>query len=216
MPRIPRITLGNHVYHVLNRSARKAPLFVDAEDYQCFERLMREATRRLEMRILAYCLMPTHWHMLLWPFRDGDISAFVKWLTTTHAARWTRRHQCVGGGAVYQARFKSIPVQEGRHLYWVWRSVERNALRANIVERAEDWRWGSLWHRLHHDGRGVASDGPLNLPTDWTHIVNMPQTEAELADFRGRIRLDRPFGCEGWLTKTSRPRGRQHLRNTKK
>ena len=215
MARTRRVNLGDYVYHVLNRSARKGPLFVDSDDYRHFEMLLQEAKERLEMRILAYCLMPTHWHLLLWPLRDGDVTSYVKWLTTTHAARWTRKHKCVGGGAVYQSRFKSIAIENGRHLYWVWRYVERNAMRANLVARAEDWRWGSLWHRSHGSGEAIMSNGPLPLPGDWPHIVNLPQTEAELTAFRHHIRLDKPFGHEGWLREAPQPtRGRPHLRVT--
>ena len=217
MARTRRVVLGDYVYHVLNRSARKGPLFVDSGDYRAFELLLQEAKERTEMRILAYCLMPTHWHLLLWSLRDGDVTSFVKWLSTTHAARWTRKHQCVGGGAVYQSRFKSIAVENGRHLYWVWRYVERNAMRANLVASAEDWRWGSLWQRSHESVEGIVSNVPIPLPDDWASIVNLPQTEAELAAFRHHVRLNQTFGHERWLAQTTPPtRGRPHLRKAKK
>ena len=217
MPGHRRIALGNYVYHVLNRSARRGPLFVDFDDYHQFEMLLLQATERTRMRILAYCLMPNHWHLLLWPFGTGDLTAFVKWLTITHTARWTRKHQCVGGGAVYQSRFKSIAIENGRHLYWVWRYVERNALRANLVARAEEWRWSSLWHRSHQSYDRITTTGPMPLPENWMHLVNLPQTEAELAAFRDNVKLNQPFGHEGWLAdRPTRSRGRPHLRKTKK
>jgi putative transposase len=217
MPLPRRLTLGNYVYHVLNRGARKGPLFVDSDDYRQFETLLLRAKERTRMRIVAYCLMPNHWHLLLWPYGNGDLTAFVRWLTITHTARWTRKHRCVGDGAVYQARFKSIAVENGRHLYWVWRYVERNALRANLVASAEDWRWGSLWHRSHQSYDQITSGGPIPLPENWIDLVNLPQTEAELSAFRGHIRLSQPFGQETWLADGPAPsRGRPHLRKTKK
>jgi putative transposase len=160
------------------------------------------------MRILAYCVMPNHWHLLLWPYSDGDLSRFIKWLTTTHAVRWNRAHATVGNGAVYQSRFKSIPVEPGSHLYWAWRYVERNALRANLVQRAQDWPWGSLKYRTAGLHPEWLDEGPVQLPADWNDLVNIPQTNAELDAFRLRMNIGQPFGHEGWLAKTDKPRGR--------
>src|SRR5438445_3769694 len=99
MPRKRRMTAAHHVYHVVNRGAKKARLFEHAGDYQAFERLLRAARNRCNMRILAYCLMPNHWHLLLWPRRDRDLSMFVHWLGTTHATRWNRKNGTISCGA---------------------------------------------------------------------------------------------------------------------
>src|SRR4051812_20937884 len=109
MPRQSRLIEPHVAYHVLNRAAKKAPLFETDGDYLAFEQLLGEARSHHPMRIFAYCLMPNHWHLLLWPEPQHDLARFVKWLTATHAMRWNRTHENVGGGAVYQARFKSIP-----------------------------------------------------------------------------------------------------------
>ena len=216
MPRTRRFTAPNYVYHVLNRSAKRGLLFGKPEDYRAFENLLREARNRVPIRILAYCLMPNHWHLLLWPSGDGDLTRFTKWLTTTHAVRWNRAHHCVGNGAVYQSRFKSIPIEQGPHLFWAWRYIERNALRANLVNRAEEWPWSSLRDRTSGIRPEALDDGPAPLPADWTDVVNIPQTDAELEAFRRHVTLDQPFGPEGWLTLPAVPRGRPDLRKSKK
>jgi putative transposase len=154
--------------------------------------------------------------LLLWPYADGDLSRFVKWLTTTHAVRWNRAHDSIGNGAVYQSRFRSIPVEHGAHLFWTWRYVERNALRANLVRRAQDWPWGSLGCRTSKANMDWLDGGPVRLPPDWSDLVDTPQTESELQAFRLRMNLSQPFGHEDWLTKAAKPRGRPHLRKTKK
>src|SRR5882672_8434605 len=136
MSRALRIIEDEGIYHVLSRRAGKLTMFDGDGDYLAFEKATDEAARLAPMRIPAYCLMPNHWHLLLWPEEGQDLTRFVQWLTATHAARWNRAHGRIGGGAVYQARFKSIPVEYGAHLVWVWRYVERNALRANLVRRA--------------------------------------------------------------------------------
>ena len=123
------------VYHVMNRAAGRLILFESPSDYIAFERLLSLGQRRTPMRILAYCLMSNHWHLLLWPEDDRGLSVFMHWLTTVHARRWLLARDAVGRGAVYQSRFKSIPVQTGEHLLTVWRYIERNPLRANLVLR---------------------------------------------------------------------------------
>ena len=120
------------VYHVLNRANARMPIFEKAEDYDAFERILDEAVRRVRMRLLAYCAMPNHWHMVVWPREDGDLSAFVGWLTLTHTQRWHAHRHSVGTGHVYQGRFKSFLVESDEHLWTVCRYVEGNALRAGL------------------------------------------------------------------------------------
>jgi putative transposase len=163
------------------------------------------------MRIVAYCLMPNHWHLLLWPAPDQNLTFHVKWLTATHAVRWNHAHNNSGGGAVYQARFKSIPIETGPHLFWVWRYVERNPLRANLVGRAEEWRWGSLWQRLQSSSESFLDKGPCQLPNDWVNVVNLPQTEAEVSAFRAHVAKVKPFGSKYWLATEPPRRGRPPL-----
>ena len=173
MARQRRVTLANHVYHVMNRAAKQTVLFANATDYAQFERTLESALARLPMRILAYCAMPTHFHLLLWPQHDGDVSRFVKWLTATHARRWNETHGSVGRGAVYQSRFRCVWVETDDQLFKVWRYIERNALSADLVARAEDWRWCSLWRRLRGPYPHPLCKGPVALPEDWIELLNV-------------------------------------------
>ncbi len=122
------------------------------------------------MRLLAYCLMPNHFHLLLWPREDGDLSQFMRWLTVTHTQRWHAHHRTAGTGHLYQGRFKSFPVESDDNFLTVCRYVERNAVRANLVERAEDWRWGSLSARRAKadEERPQLAPWPIARPRDWT------------------------------------------------
>jgi putative transposase len=144
------------VYHALNRAVARLPLFQKDRDFQAFERVLGEALEEAPIRLLSYCLMPNHWHMVLWPEKDGELTAFLRWLTHTHSMRWHAHYHTGGTGHIYQGRFKSFPVETDEHLYTVLRYVERNALRANLVSRAEEWRWGSLWRRQHGDTEALA------------------------------------------------------------
>ena len=126
MSRSARQTPGGYVYHVLNRANARLRLFAKPPDYNTFLGVVDEALEKHPCRVLAYCVLPTHWHFVLWPQGDQDLSAFLRWLTLTHAIRWQTRHHCVGSGHVYQNRFKAFPVQADAHLHAVVRYVEQN------------------------------------------------------------------------------------------
>ena len=140
MPRRLRFQPGGHVYHVLNRATARSQIFSSEQDYVAFERVLQVAGQRVPVRLLAYCVMPNHWHLLVWPQNDGDLSEYMRWLTVTHTQRWHLAHGTAGTGPLYQGRYKSFPVESDDHFYRVCRYVERNPLRANLVSRAECWR----------------------------------------------------------------------------
>ena len=109
-------------------------IFGKQRDFEAFEEVIEQAKARLPMRVLAWCVMPNHWHLVLWPRGDGDLSEFMRWLTVTHTQRWHAAHRSAGAGPFYQGRFKSFPIQKDEHLLTVLRYVERNPLRAKLVE----------------------------------------------------------------------------------
>jgi putative transposase len=196
----------------LNRANGGATIFATDADYGAFERVMADTLRRIPMRALAYCLMPNHWHLVLWPRGDGDLGQFMQRLTTTHVRRWRLHRQSVGEGHLYQGTYKSFPVQDDVHLLTVWRYVERNPLRARLVGRAEQWRWSSLWRRQHPDGADdlpPLCDGPLDRPRDWLACVNRPETAAELEALRTSIGRGRPFGAGSWQERIAEKLGLQ-------
>ena len=217
MARRTRCSDAGYVYHVLNRAVGRAALFEKAPDFAAFEKVIRQAWERTGMRLVSYALMPNHWHLVAWPNRDGQLSEWAQWLTVTHVRRWHAHHRTAGTGPIYQGRFKSFPIQEDDHYFTVCRYAERNALRANLVSRAEDWRWSSLWHRHHVTAVPWLADGPLSLPADWIERVNAAQTESELAALRRCVARGAPYGDEAWQERTAtalglqsafRPRGR--------
>lgn len=172
MARPHRTTPGGFVYHVCNRGSRKGPLFTSPEEYTAFEEMLAYGRELKPMRITAYCLMPNHWHLLLWPEADQDLSRFAHWLETTHASRYRFRTQTKGQGAVYQSRFTSVPVPSLLDYLRVCRYIERNPVEAQLVVRAEEWRWSSAPQRAGQDTDMPVDDGPMPLPSNWLEIVN--------------------------------------------
>ena len=216
MARPLRTILPGWVYHTLNRANAKAKILESPSDFDAFETVLEQAHERYPIRILAYCVMPNHWHFVLWPSSGPALSAFLKWLTVTHTRRWHLHRDTVGCGHLYQGRFKSFPVSTDEYFFGLCRYVERNPVRAGLVERAEHWRWGSLWRREYgtHESTRILSDWPVPRPADWVEIVNQPQTERELAALRYSVKRGRPFGNAEWVRRTARALGLESTQGT--
>ena len=220
MPRPARVTESGVAYHLLNRRVMRLALFQKAADYEAFERVVAESLVRPDAPLLlAYCLMPNHWHLVVRAGDRTDLSTWMQWVTVTHTHRWHAHYHTVGDGPLYQGRFKSFPVEADVHFLTVCRYVEANALRAGLVKRAEDWRWGSLWARRNRDAtmKTRLREWPVDPPRDWLGEVNHPMPERLLEEVRRSAVRGAPLGTDRWrariaarlgLSLTLRPRGR--------
>jgi putative transposase len=200
----------------MNRSARRLPLFEDDEDYATFLHVLVEAHACIPVRILCYTLMPNHWHLVLWPSQDNDLSRFMAWLTGTHVRRWHLRNRSVGTGTIYQGRYKAIPVKDDRHFLVVCRYVERNPVRARLASSAEDWRWSSA-SAVQCGPRITLDAWPVARPEPWLEYLNREERPGEFEPLRHAIQTGVPFGPDTWQVETMarldwrlglRPRGR--------
>jgi putative transposase len=201
------------VFHVLNRGNDRKTLFRSDKDYLAFLRVMQRTQEVAPMRILAWCLMPNHWHLVLWPRETGELADFMQRLTTTHVRRWRLYRRSVGLGHLYQGTYKSFPIEQDEHFLRVCRYVEANAKRADLVKRAEDWRWSSLWAWQH----GQASEEipkiatwPVSRPTNWQTLVNQGASKAEEAAFQVSLQRGRPYGEAVWQKRTAKKLGLDH------
>jgi putative transposase len=184
-------------------------IFDHEPDYAAFRRVIEETLRVAPIGICAYCWMPNHWHFVLWPKSDGDLSDFMQRMANMHTQRWQRAKSRVGYGHLYQGRFKSFPIETDEHFYRVARYVERNALRAGLVQRAEDWKWGSLHRRAGKTRSPLLGGWPLPEPSDWIEQVNVPQTETELEAIRRCLHRGSPYGNAVWTEQVAQQLGLQ-------
>ena len=196
MPRTARASVGGVCYHVINRGNAQADVFHDSEDYAGFLELLEESIDRERMRVLGFCFMPNHFHLVVWPRADGDLSRWMQWLMTSHVRRYHRAYQ--SSGHVWQGRFKAFPIQQDSHLFTVLRYIERNPVRTRLVKRAENWRWSSLGQKIPW-----LHPGPLERPRGWMRLVNKPLTDSELEDIRRSVNRGTPFGGESWVRRTA-------------
>jgi putative transposase len=205
MPRPPRHIFAGQCYHVLNRANRRAEVFHEPADFAAFIQLMAKAQEHVELPLFAACLMPNHVHLVVRPVDDGDVARWMQWLFTTHARHYHEKHGTTGH--VWQGRYKHFVVQSDHYLLTLLRYVERNAVRAKLVARAEDWRWGSLNWRLRADSQLALTQSPTPLPSSWIDWGNCPQTAAELEAIRTSVNRQRPFGDPEWIEWNARDAG---------
>ncbi len=220
MGRAPRVTEPGLVYHLLNRRVMRLRMFENDADYAAFERVLAGSLDRPDCPgLLAYCLMPNHWHLVVQAQDATNLSTWMQWVTVTHTHRWHACRGTAGEGPLYQGRFKSFPIEEETHLLTVCRYVEANALRAGLAKRAEAWRWSSLWAWRQRDSllHRRLSDWPVDRPRNWLALVNDGVDEEGLARIRQAVVRAAPLGSDSWrvriaarlgLDLTLRARGR--------
>ena len=178
MARIPRRLLNAPHFHVINRSVRRLPIFIRRTDYHAFLAVLQDGLQRYPVQLLSYCLLNNHWHLVLEPAGTQALIDFMHWVTTTHAVRWHRSHRTVGRGPVYQGRYHAMPISAPDELMRACRYVERNALAASLVRRAEHWPWCSLAARVRGDEHVPLKPAPFFASAAWLHYVNV-ETETE-------------------------------------
>jgi len=214
------VTQPGLVYHVLNRRVMRLPLFDKDGDYLAFERVLDESLQRPDAPdLLAWCLMPNHWHLVVQATKQTNLSTWMQRVTVTHTHRWHAHTHTAGEGPLYQGRFKSFPVQEDVHFLTVCRYVEANARRAKLVKRAQSWRWGSLWVRRNRKGalQRWQRPWPVARPSTWLKDVNRAMEDETIQPVRHSVTRGLPLGNDPWITRiatrlglhtTLRPRGR--------
>lgn len=200
-----RTIVAGTCYHVINRGNQRATVFHRDADYSQFCALIARAQSRLELPIISACLMPNHFHLVVRPCDVTDLARWTHWVFTTHVRWYHARYSTTG--RVWQGRFKAFAAQQDHHLLTVMRYVERNALRARLVERAEDWEWTSLAWRRETRPRVALTPSPVPLPAYWRQYTNEPQTAVELAELHACVNRQRPFGAEDWVKRQAEQSG---------
>ncbi len=180
-------------------------MFRSEEDYQEFDTVLSQAVERLEPRLLAYCVLPKHWHLVLTPRKDGDLSKLMAWLTTTHSARWHTKPRRAGTGGLYERRFRSFPVQDDLQLLDVIRFVEAHPRRSGLVDSVNNWQWSSACRRAIPNAASLPflSSPPVPLPPDWNEQLRFEMPTKTLDSIKHCILRSCPYGDATWVQKTA-------------
>ena len=201
MTRLARVDVGGEIYHVINRANGRMQIFNTEDDYLLFENLLSEAKELTDMRILAYTLMPNHWHLVLYPRKDGDLGLFMHRLTNAHTRHVHTRTKTIGSGHLYQGRYKSFIVDTDKYLLALIKYVERNPVRAKLVRNCENWRWGSAWQRIKGNPKEKKplDPSPTPLPHGYTKWINTPDNKDDLPIIRHALNKGVPYGRDRWV-----------------
>lgn len=215
MPRLARVDIGNEIYHVINRANGRMQIFDSPSDYQLFEQLILEAQELTDMQVIAYILMPNHWHLVLWPRKDGDLARFMHRLCNTHTRRVHTSTGTVGSGHLYQGRYKSFLVDTDSYLLSLIKYVERNPVRARLTKKCEDWQWGSAWRRIHDTAqqKKLLCISPTDIPSDYLYWINTTDKPEELERIRTSVNKGIPYGRDTWVSAMV---SRYHLEHTRR
>ncbi len=201
MPRLARVDIGGEVYHVINRANGRMGIFEAHEDYKLFEKLMNDAKELTDMRILAYTIMPNHWHLVLYPKHDGDLGIFMHRLTNAHTRHVHVKTKTVGSGHLYQGRYKSFLVDNDNYLLTLIKYVERNPVRARLVRQCENWQLGSAWRRINGTKAHMKllDASPTPFPHGYKHWINTSDKKDDLNIIRHALNKGVPFGWDRWV-----------------
>ena len=201
MGRPQRTDVGGYVYHILNRANARNVIFATEKDYQDFEQILFDAVEKFKMRLVAYTIMPNHFHFVLFPEYDGEINKFMHWLTLTHTQRWHVKTETVGYGHLYQGRYKSFLVENDKHLWTLLAYVERNPLRANLVKSLRDWKWSSYYKRRFGtpSQKKLLSTESVEWPNNYEELLKVSEKQEDLSEIRNSINRGKPYGVIGWV-----------------
>jgi putative transposase len=201
MPRLARVDIGDEIYHVINRANGRLTIFEKKADYQLFESILKKAKEETDMRILAYTIMPNHWHLVLQPRTDGDLGTFMHKLTNSHTRQVRTSTKTIGHGHLYQGRYKSFIVSDDSYLLTLIKYVERNPVRAKLVTACEAWQWGSAWIRTNGSAqqKKLLSESPTPFPKNYLSWINTPDKEEDVVALRNSVNKGLPFGKDGWV-----------------
>lgn len=217
MGRPIRTDIAGYVYHVLNRANARSTIFSSKEEYQDFEKILFEAIEKFKMRVIAYVLMPNHFHLVLYPEYDGEIKKFMHWLTLTHTQRWHAKTNTVGHGHLYQGRYKSFIVEKNEYLWALLTYVERNPVRAKLIKSFKDWEWSSYYIRNYgpEKYKKLLSSDSITWPVDYEKLLIQQEAEGGLTEIRNSINRGRPYGTDFWVDDILEKFGLQSTENSR-
>jgi putative transposase len=138
--RKPREEVAGGIFHVFARGNDKRPIFHDAIDRRAYLRTLRSAVEDYRWRLLAYCLMENHVHLLI-ETRETNLGDGMRWLHGTYAGGFNERHG--RSGHLFQGRYGAKRIKSDRQLWAVVAYIAMNPVEAGVCRLPEHWPWSS-------------------------------------------------------------------------
>jgi putative transposase len=208
MPRIARVCAAGYPHHITQRGNNKERAFFDDEDRRFYLDLLHRYKEKYEMKILAYCLMGNHVHVLVVPEKETSLARGIGGTNLLYTQYINRKYN--RSGRLWQNRFFSSIVEEEPYLWAVMRYIEKNPVRANMVKRAEDYEWSSARaHILGIKDDLLSDENRFNEREIKSYREFLCEDDKEInGAIRRATSTGRPLGSEGFIKKLERILGR--------
>lgn len=201
MPRIARVCVEGYPHHITQRGNNKEKTFFDDEDRRFYLEALQRYKDKYKIKILAYCLMENHVHILATPEKETSLARSIGGTNLLYTQYINRKYN--RSGRLWQNRFFSSIVEEEPYLWTVIRYIEQNPVRAELVKKAEDYQWSSA--RAHIIGirddilskEGWFDDKEIKLYNEFLH-KDAKETNASI---RRATSTGRPLGNENFIKK---------------
>lgn len=210
MPRMARIVVPGIPHHLIQRGNRSQLVFFKDQDRQSYLNILAHFAKKYDVEIWSYCLMTNHVHLAAVPSTSGSLAKLMSRVHKNYTMMINIRNNWKG--TLWQGRYLSYPMDE-RYLYTCIRYIERNPVRARIVERPEDYPWSSARAHIFKKGDEVLSDFfMLEQITDWRAYLAENENKDDLEEIRKNQGTGRPLGSEMFYESIEMLTGRKLVR----
>ena len=184
MPRKPRQIVDQGCYHLIARGNNRLSIFAIEGGFETFKNLIQESKKKYSWKLMHYCLMTNHIHLLGQIEKGKDLPKLMQYLLFEYSRWYRMRVNYVG--YLWQGRYKSSLIEKDSYFLECGRYIERNPLRAGIVRQAEDYRWSSYCYYAFGNDDPLIDEDPYyeNLDAD---------SKSRQACYREFVRLDGPY-----------------------
>lgn len=205
MGRVARVVAAGYPHHVIQRGNRRQKVYFNESDRVEYLRILKEQSEKYGLKVWAYCLMENHVHLIVVPESEESLGQGIG---ETHK-RYTRmiNFREKWRGYLWEGRFKSFILDEV-YLYAAIRYVERNPVRARIVQKAENYQWSSAEAHVNNVKDPILSDFYLTQEIeDWRDYLSFGN-KAEEQMMRQHSFSGRPWGTEEFVVELEMRLGR--------
>lgn len=220
MPRKPRLVIPGYPHHIILRGNNKNAVFYNDSDRIFFLNCLKDAKKKTESKIYAYCLMTNHIHLLVNPSSEDGLSNMIQSIGSRYVQNINHKYRRTG--TLWEGRFKSSVVNNDRYLLACSRYIELNPLRANIVQKLEDYPWSSYLFKTGRKFDALLDEDPIYAGLGTTReerqknykkwfLANIPEDEIDL--IRKAIQKEGILGDKNFIQDVAKIVGRNDFLN---
>jgi putative transposase len=176
MPQRGEVFAAGEYYHIYNRGAGCNPIFFTSANYEYCLRLVKRYLTHSAVAIIAYCLMPNHYHFLLRQESDLPLSKFIGVLFNAYAQAVNK--QQARSGSLFEGRFRHRRIDREDYLTHLCRYIHLNPVKAQLAQQPQDWpysnyqdwiglRSGTLMDRLFNEDHFLSAEAYQKFVADW-------------------------------------------------